>query len=123
MELILNMRFVTLNEYINTERSNRYKAAKIKEQQTNSVAFLAKEQNLKLNKDNKYDVHFIWYKPNNRIDHDNISFCKKFVLDGLKLAGSIKDDSPKYINNFTDSFRIDETRSYISCVVRFLCVI
>lgn len=62
---------------------------------------------------------FTWYKPNNRQDHDNIGFAKKYILDGLIVAGSIKGDSPKYIGNFVDNFEIDKTRAYISCVVEF----
>lgn len=121
MKLILNMPFVTLNEYINAERSSRYKAANIKKQQTGSVYYLAKEQGFKI-PDGLYDLNFTWYKPNNKIDHDNIAAAKKFCLDGLKLAGVIKDDSPRYIRNFTDTFELDKTRNYISCMVEFIHV-
>lgn len=119
MKLILNMPFVTLNEYINTERTNKYKAAKIKKQQTNAAAYLAMEQDFKL-EDKKYNIICTWYKPNNRQDHDNISFALKFVQDALVQSGALKNDSPKYINNITHKFELDKTRSYISCVVEFI---
>ncbi len=121
MKVILNTKLVTLNEYINAERSHRIKAAKIKKQQTNAVAYLCLEQGFEV-PNGLYDLRFIWYKPNNKIDHDNIAFTKKFVLDGFKLARVINDDSPKYIRNFTDTFIIDKTRNYISCAVEFIKV-
>ena len=119
MKLILNMGFVTLNEYINAERSSRYKAAKIKKSQTNSVAFIALEYGFKL-KQKQYDIIFKWYKPNDRKDHDNIAFAKKFILDGLVKAKSLPNDNPKYIRNFQDIFIIDKTRNYIACEVFFI---
>lgn len=122
MKLILNTSFPTLNEYIKLERTNKYIAANLKKVTTNKVCYLAREQNFKVGL-KKYDVNFTWCKHNNRIDHDNIAFAKKFILDGLKCAGSIKDDSPKYIRNFTDTFILDDTRRYISCVVEFIEII
>lgn len=117
MEIIFNMPFVTLNEYIAADKANRYKGGAIKKQQTNSVAYLALEQGVKpISK--KVDIDFHWYKPNNRTDHDNIAFCKKFILDGLVVAGILKNDSHKYIGNFTDTFELDKTRSYISCKIK-----
>jgi len=120
MKLIFNMPFPTLNEYINDERANKFKASTLKRYKTNSVAFLAKQQKADINPEGQYDLIYTWYKPNNRTDHDNIAFAKKFVNDGLKLAGVIKDDSPKFIRNFKDDFVLDRTRSYISCSVEFI---
>jgi hypothetical protein len=118
MELILNIPFTTLNEYIKAERSNKHKAASLKKRQTESVAYLAKHFKFKVPK-GVYDIIFTWYKPDNRTDHDNIAFCKKFVLDGLVMSGAIESDSPKFIGNFHDVFIVDKTRDYISCMVMF----
>ena len=118
-ELILNMSFPSLNEYINLERSNKFAAATMKKSRTITVAYLARAQVFKL-EDKKYDVYFTWYKPNNKKDHDNIAFAKKFVLDGLILAKVLKSDGSKYINNFRDTFILDKTRDYVSCKVEFI---
>jgi len=117
-ELILNISFPSLNEYINLERSNKFAAAQMKKSKTQSVAYLAIAQKFQL-EDKKYNVHITWYKPNAKKDHDNIAFAKKFVLDGLVLAKILKSDSPKFINNFSDDFIIDKTRDYVSCKVVF----
>ena len=117
MKLELDMPFVTLNEYINAERQNKYVAANIKKQQTNTVCFLAKNK-ITL-QTGLYDVHFTWIKPNNKKDHDNIAFAKKFILDGLVKAGIIENDTSKFIGNFTDTFILDRSKKYISCIVEF----
>ena len=109
------MPFVTLNEYINAERKNRYIAANIKKKQTEAVALLTKKNKLE---EGRYDIHFTWLKPNNRQDHDNISFAKKFILDGLSKSGVIKNDTPRYVANFTDTFMVDKSKDYVRCVIR-----
>lgn len=121
MTITLNIPFTTLNEYINAERSNKHLAAKIKRVQTAYVCgeVMRLHTGVKLN--GLFDVIFHWYKPNNKTDHDNIAFCKKFVLDGLKMAKLIPDDSPKYIRNFIDDFGIGEM-DYIYCKVELIKV-
>lgn len=109
MKIELDMRFVTLNEYIEAERSNKYSGAKIKKEQTNNVCLLARNK-LKLNT-GLYDVNFTWIKPDNKIDHDNIAFAKKFILDGFVKAGAIENDNCKYIRNFTDTFILNRSKN------------
>jgi len=113
------MPFVSLNEYIDAERSNRYKAAKIKEQQTNSVYYLTRSQKFRIEQ-KKYDIIFTWFMPNERKDHDNICFAKKFVLDGIIKAGVLPNDNGKYIGDFQDKFIIEKSRKYVSCQVEFI---
>lgn len=117
--LLLNMKFVSLNEYIKFERSNKFKAASIKNQQTSCVYLLIKEQKFMLN-DCKYDVIFIWHKPDNKKDHDNIAFAKKFILDGLVMAKVIQSDGSKFIGNFQDKFILDKSQDYVWCIVEFM---
>ncbi len=72
--------FITLNEYIAKERSIRFAAAKIKKEETNYAYnyFINKEKI----KNKPVIIHFTWYVNNKRKDLDNISFAKKFILDG-----------------------------------------
>jgi hypothetical protein len=121
-KLVIDISLVTLNKYINAERSSKFKGAEIKKQQTRAVMYLAMEQRFCLT-DGLFDVHFEWHKPNNMEDHDNISFAKKFILDGIKESHAIQDDSPKFINNFTDTFVLDKSRDYVWCIVTFEAVI
>lgn len=120
MRIILNTNFPTLNEYIKLERSSKFAAANLKKVTTNKISYLAKLPGCKLKENTCYNVYFTWHKPNNRVDHDNIAFAKKFILDGLVKGGVLENDSPKFINNFTDTFVLDKKRNYISCIVEFI---
>ena len=113
------MSFVSLNEYIDLERTDKFQAANLKKQQTNVVHWLAKEHKFKLD-DCKHDVIFTWYKPNNKKDHDNICFAKKFILDGLVMAKVIPSDGSRYIGDFQDIFILDKTKDYMWCIVEFI---
>ncbi len=118
-KLFLNMPFISLNEYINAERSNKQHAAKIKKQQTNSVYYLTRSQRFKL-EPKKYDVIFTWFKPDRRKDNDNACFGKKFILDGIVKAGVLPSDNDRYIGDFKHIFIIDRSREYVSCIVEFI---
>ena len=120
-KFIINTSFneVTLNKYINKERTNRAIAANLKKKMQNKIKYLASALKFRLPKNTKFDVLFVWYKPNNRTDHDNISFCQKFVFDALVEQKVLESDSPKFINNIAHTFEIDKSRRYISCVVIF----
>lgn len=100
-------RMTGLNEYVAAERSNRIKAAHIKRRETQSVAWLlARAPRF----ERPVTVRFLWVEPNNRRDHDNVAFAKKFVLDGMVMAGVIPDDSPRWVLGFSDSFAVDRDR-------------
>jgi Holliday junction resolvase RusA-like endonuclease len=92
-------RFVSLNEYIDRERANRYAAAAIKKKET-AVAEEAMKELKPI--EEECTVRFIWYLTNKRRDLDNIAFAKKFILDGAVKAGVIPNDNVKYITGFED---------------------
>lgn len=92
--------FVYLNEYINTERRNKYAAAKIKDNLTNEVAFQCELKRLE-KPQGKVDMIFKWHVKG-RHDSDNIAFAKKFVLDGMVQAGLLENDSPKFVRHLAD---------------------
>ena len=95
-----------LNSYIRAERGNRYAAAKLKKDDTERVAWLSKGHKIE-----KYPVNITlqWFLKDGRIDPDNVSFGGKAILDGLVIAGVLKDDSLKYIKSIAHVFEIDKS--------------
>lgn len=86
------------------KKARNYKAySMMKDENTDMVAWLAK----KLPKYNKINVTITWYEPNEMRDPDNIMGGQKFILDGLVRAGTIHDDSRKYIGDITHRFETD----------------
>ena len=102
MKLIIDKPLTSLNEYINAERGNKYKAAAIKKTETEYCRICAKNQ-LKPVTSYPVDVLVKWYTTD-RKDHDNISFGFKFIGDGLVNAGIIENDGPKQIRNISHEF-------------------
>ena len=92
--------FVYLNEYINTERRNKYEAAKIKDKLTSAVAWQCKAKQCH-KPTGKVDMIFKWHVKG-RHDSDNIAFAKKFVLDGMVQAGLLENDNPKCVRHLAD---------------------
>lgn len=104
--LILKGEFTDLNNYINFERTNKYIAHSIKKTETERVWLECKSQNIGKQKDGVFIV-FQWFMKDKRKDKDNIAFAKKFILDGLVLAGVLKSDGFDYISGFLDVFYLD----------------
>jgi Holliday junction resolvase RusA-like endonuclease len=95
--------FYDLNKYINAERTNRFKAAKIKKDLTEFFSWeFLREEPIK----EPVKFKFTWFMKDKRKDPDNIAFQKKFILDGMKEAGIIENDSIKFITGFIDEFEI-----------------
>jgi Holliday junction resolvase RusA-like endonuclease len=89
---------ITLNEYINKERSNRYIAAKVKSKLTLMVVWECKVKKIKPVKSIS-KLTFIWKEKTKRRDPDNISFGQKMILDGLVEAGVFPTDGWKLWKN------------------------
>jgi hypothetical protein len=87
----------TLNEYIKTERNNRYQAGATKTSQTLICWKYARDSNLKLN--GLFDLEINWFVKDYRTDSDNIFFAVKFILDGIVKAGVLPGDSRRYVRN------------------------
>jgi len=98
----------SLNEYIRAERGSKYAAAKIKKDATELVAWSAKG----LAPIEKYPVtvHCHWVVKNRRKDLDGVRHSIKYVLDGLVMAGVLKNDSWRYISGLSDTFEVGEPR-------------
>lgn len=98
----------SLNVYVDAERSNRYFGSSIKKRETKKVYEKCIEQKApKLTK--LRTLEFIWKTKDRRQDKDNISFAKKFILDGMVKAGVIPNDTYKNLpNKIVDKFEIGE---------------
>lgn len=108
-KLVIPLPLITLNEYINKERSNRYAAAKVKKDCTNKVIYhakRAKKQGLVI--DTPFKARFEWYVKDKRKDLDNIAFQKKFVLDGMIKANLIENDGYNQHRQSEDIYLIDK---------------
>lgn len=106
-----------LNEIIDAAKKGRGKYqpyANMKKELTNEIAWLVK----RLPKYNRVDVLITWYEPNKRRDPDNITGGQKFILDGLVMAGVIKDDSQRYINRIMHQFEVDQDNPRIEIEVK-----
>jgi len=96
--------FVTLNEYINKERANRFAAASIKKKETKVSELFFKGMKF----DTPCIIEFIWHMRSARLDPDNVAFAKKFILDGMIKAEAIQNDNFKNIKGFIDNFTVDD---------------
>lgn len=93
-------RFPTLNEIINTARTNRFASSSQKKRYTEYATYFFKGKRF----DGVLDITFVWYRNSLRGDLDNISAGKKFILDAMQKAGAIENDSVKYIRQTHDFF-------------------
>lgn len=97
-----------LNEYISSNRSNRYAGAKSKRDNQNIVIQAIREA--KLSKVGKYPTRLkiTWYEPNIKRDVDNITFAVKFILDALVETEILVDDSQKFVNGIEHEILVDK---------------
>ena len=54
---------------------------------------------------------FEWHS-STRHDPDNVAFAKKFILDGLQLAGVLENDNRKFIGTMADEI-IQDDEDYV----------
>lgn len=80
----------TLNEQINDARTNRYKSAAIKKKWTGLVADIVADAP-------KFEgdvwVMDEWFVKNFRRDGENVQASAKYLMDGLQVAGVIRNDN------------------------------
>lgn len=102
MKITIPGELCDLNTYINAERRNRFIAAKIKKEQTEIVQHLTK--GLKLTNKAIFPLKLtsVWFTKNLRKDADNLTFAKKFILDGFVASGLLPDDSRKFVRVWCD---------------------
>lgn len=96
-----------LNEIIEAAKQGKGKYqpyALMKEEYTTMIAWIAK----KMPRFEKVVLIITWYEPDSRRDPDNIMAGQKFILDGMVAAGTIPNDSQRYIQGILHRFRVDK---------------
>ena len=97
-----------LNEYINAERTNKYKGAQLK-RQCESVVMRSARSLSKYRAEGPVYMIYHWYCEDRRKDKDNISsFGRKVIQDALVRAKILKNDGWNDIIGFEDLFCKDK---------------
>jgi hypothetical protein len=102
-----------LNTYIKALNGNRWSGNDIKQVETERVAYEARLARLKPVEKYPVKITYRWYSPDQRKDTDNVAFAKKFINDGLVVAGILENDSRKFISGFADEFYIDKSNPHV----------
>lgn len=106
-----------LNEYIEAERSNRYKAAGMKKDMQRVMGLCIRSQLGGLRIENPVVTHYAWYEPSRRRDKDNITFARKIIQDALTSCGVLENDGWKNILWFTDAYFVDAKRPRVEMTI------
>jgi Holliday junction resolvase RusA-like endonuclease len=115
VKLIIPCELTDLNTYIQAERGNKFVAADIKKDMTQICCLYAKRLQPITS---KVKIICTWYCKNQKKDPDNISFAKKYILDGLVKAGVLQNDGWKQIAGFEDYFVVDADKPRVEIQIR-----
>lgn len=107
-----------LNSYINAERTNRHKGAKMKRENEDIVLIAIRRCMRGVRIERPVFMEYLWVEKDKRRDKDNIAFAKKFVQDALVKAGVLKDDGWRYVVGFSDRFEVDKDNSRIEVLIK-----
>ena len=118
MKLIIPGRLPGLNEYIDAERTNRYKAAQMK-REAETLVILSARRCLRGSKaKGPVMMYYLWVEPNQKRDKDNISgYGRKIIQDALVKAGFLKNDGWADIVGFADDFAVNKGNPHIEVVI------
>lgn len=105
-----------LNTYINTERTNRFMAAKIKDRETSYCIPYFVEANIP--QIASCHLKFKWITKDARKDPDNIAFSQKAIIDSAVKSGILINDGRKQIKTIFHEFDVDKENPRI--IVRFI---
>jgi Holliday junction resolvase RusA-like endonuclease len=100
MKIYIPFQFTTLNDYINAERTNKFKASTIKRKETEiaRLHFIGKKFQTPL------ELKFKWFVATLGRDLDNLGFCCKYILDGMVKAKCIQNDNLNHVVKITHEF-------------------
>ena len=96
-----------LNQIIAESKNHWGSYSSMKKANTQLVAFCTKQATKRKYK--KIDLDITWYCKNKRKDKDNImAGGLKMILDGLVVAGVIKNDGWAHIGSINNHFEVDK---------------
>lgn len=104
-----------LNDFLAAVNKHRLLGNKMKQEQTERVAWAAKTQLPVFTRQIKFTV--VYREKNRKRDKDNIAFAKKFILDGLVVAGRIPNDTWEWIDGWTEAFVVDANDPGITVII------
>lgn len=114
IKLVIPGEFPTQNEIINKAKTHWAKYKKMKDTYDDIVKLFANKQEIPFYESVKLDITY--YRKNKSYDPDNIVAAKKFILDGLRKVGVLKDDGWKQIKGFTESWKVDKENPRIEVI-------
>lgn len=109
MKYIIELPFKlpSLNDYIHILNKNKFEANNFKKGVEGDIIWAIKKaktpQILK-----PFKITYTWIEKTHKRDIDNVASAKKYILDALQRAGTIKNDSPKYYVEHKDIFEYDK---------------
>lgn len=106
-----------LNEYIDAERSSRYKAAVMKRRIQRDISVMIRSQLRGVRFKAPVVMHYAWYEPNRKRDKDNVVAARKFVQDALVKAGVLENDGWRHVEGFTDQVMLDVRNPRVEVVI------
>lgn len=117
-KLVIPGRLPGLNEYIEAERRNKYKAAQIKREAENIVMLCARQQLRGWKARGPVMMFYLWVEKDRRRDKDNVSgYGRKIIQDALVKAKFLKNDGWNDIEGFADDFAVDKGNPRIEIVI------
>jgi Holliday junction resolvase RusA-like endonuclease len=113
-KLVIKGEFPGLNKIIDAAKSHYQAYRRMKQDNTNAVAWPAK----KLPVYEAVELEVTWYCKNRRRDPDNIAAAIKFIFDGLVEAGRLKNDGWKENKGWTNKFKVDKENPRVEIVIK-----
>jgi len=118
MKLIIPGRLPGLNDYIASERTNRYKAAAMKKEAEGLVIAAARKTLRGWRARNPVMMYYLWVEKDRRRDKDNVSgYGRKIIQDALVKAGYLRNDGWADIVGFADDFTVNKGNPHIEVVI------
>lgn len=91
-------RMPSLNDLIHETRRSRYSGAKMKKHYTELAAREIMEQMEGWKAERHVLAKVDFYESGKKRDEDNVISGLKYIMDGLVMAGVLKNDSPRYVH-------------------------